>query len=64
MDQTNTTNTTSTTTAYYTNYCPHKLPCGMCKLTYNICLKPGWNSDHPIPGYPWTITTCTTANNK
>ena len=39
-------------TAYSNNDCPHKLPCGLCRLTMMNCPK-GW----------WTYsTTCTTAN--
>lgn len=44
MEQTNTaTNTypSGTTTAnIYSNYCCHRLPCGMCSIIRSACLKP------------------------
>lgn len=33
---------TSTATNAYIQNCPHKLPCGLCRLTMMQCPKNGW----------------------
>lgn len=39
--KTNTTNTANTAWQSSSN-CPHKLPCGLCRLTMMNCPKGGW----------------------
>ena len=43
----NTINTSSYTVNNYTNYCAHRLPCGVCQRTNSIC---------PLNGGTWTPT--------
>lgn len=66
MNDTNTTSTgTWTQTAEY-NVCPHKLPCGICRITNAQCPKFGWGCG-PItytgtaPHINLTDITCGTA---
>ena len=34
--------TNTTNTAWQSSSCPHKLPCGLCRLTMMNCPKSGW----------------------
>ena len=36
----------------YTNYCAHRLPCGICRMTNQIC--PIWNGCGVYPITTWT----------
>lgn len=57
----NTTTGGSTTTTYsYTNCCPHRLPCGYCKLLDKTCpiyWQPNWYDP-----YHYQITCKTSSN--
>ena len=36
---TNTSKTATSTSTTYSTYCPHRLPCGYCRLLYTDCPK-------------------------
>lgn len=53
MDTVNTNSTTSTGNYSYTQNCPQRLPCGLCRLTNSYC--PLCGVTLPNPPYTWGV---------
>lgn len=57
----NNTSGSTTTTYSYINCCPHRLPCGYCKLLDKMCPN-SWYQPNWYDPYHYQIT-CKTSNN-
>ena len=57
----NNTSGSTTTTYSYTNCCPHRLPCGYCKLLDKMCPN-YWHQPNWYDPYHYQITCKTSSN--